>query len=45
MVDADQKLESGLKPIYYRVRRPLDRLYLTLAVTQNYLQGPQIRGV
>ncbi len=40
MDDVDKKLETGLKSIYDRIRRPIKRCYLKLAVTQNVLQGP-----
>lgn len=39
MDDADKKLEIGLESIYDRIRRPIKRCYLKLAVTQNVLQG------
>ncbi len=39
MDDADKKLEIGLKSIYDRIRRPIKRCYLKLAVTQNVLQS------
>ena len=39
MDDADKKLENGLESIYDRIRRPFERCYLNLAVTQNVLQG------
>lgn len=39
MDDADKKLEIGPESIYDRIRRPIKRCYLTLAVTQNVLQG------
>jgi hypothetical protein len=33
--NAHKKLEIGLEQIYDHVRRPFERLYLKLAVTQN----------
>ena len=44
MNNADKKLEIGLESICDRIRRPIKRCYLTLAVTQNVLQGPEKRG-
>jgi hypothetical protein len=39
MDNTDKELENGLESIYDWIRRPFDRYYLNLAVTQKVLEG------